>query len=73
MQFYRPLHWTQYCMAYAYAMLIGMVMFWFSDVDKGKIWWGAVWSATFLTIIIPSLAMLMMIEEILQHRKPRPK
>ena len=72
MTFYRPLHWSIYASAYAYAMLIGMVMFWFSDVAKEKIWWGAVWSATFLTIIIPSLAMLIMIEQILQERKRRP-
>lgn len=58
---------------YAYSMLLGMVFFALAGIPKEKLWWGALWAATFLSLIIPAIAMLTMVDEILQARNPRKK
>ena len=54
---------------YAYSMLLGMVFFAIAGIPKEKLWWGALWAATFLSLIIPAIAMLTMVEQETRARR----
>lgn len=60
--------WKAISASIAVSALLGMVFFFLVGFPKEKVWMGAIWSVTFYGLILPSLGMLQMIDDIKKAR-----